>query len=376
MKAPGTFEILAVDPQTRARRGRLWTAHGPVETPVFMPVGTQGSVKGMSPADLEAVGAPIILGNTYHLFIRPGLAVMEALGGLHRFMNWSRPILTDSGGFQVFSLAALRKVKADGVEFNSHIDGSRVFLGPVEAMAAQRVLGSDIAMAFDECPPYPCAYDYACQAVDRTLSWAATCVRQDRAPGQLVFGIQQGGAYVDLRDRCSRELTAMGFDGYAVGGVSVGEPDDVLRLAVQSGCAGLPWERPRYLMGVGGWGQMLDAVAEGIDLFDCVMPTRLARNGTAFTARGRYPVKAGEYKCDPRPIEEGCACVACRGFSRGYIRHLLNVGEMLGVHLLTVHNLHRYLEYMDQMRRALDAGEFKAFREARAAAERPQGEDR
>ncbi len=376
MKSPGTFEILAVDPDTHARRGRLWTAHGPVETPVFMPVGTQATVKGMSPADLETVGASIILGNTYHLFIRPGMPIIEALGGLHRFMGWTRPILTDSGGFQVFSLAALRKVKSNGVEFNSHIDGSRIFLGPTEAMAAQRTLGSDIAMAFDECPPYPCSYDYACQAVDRTLSWAACCVRQDRAPGQLVFGIQQGGAYADLRARCTRELTAMAFDGYAVGGVSVGEPDDVLKMAVQAGCAGLPWDRPRYLMGVGGMGQMLDAVAEGIDLFDCVMPTRLARNGTAFTAQGRYPVKAGEYKSDPRPIEEGCECMACRRFSRAYIRHLLNVGEMLGVHLLTVHNLHRYMQYMEQMRRSLETGDFKAFREAQGAGRTTQGDSR
>ncbi len=356
MPAPGTFEILAVDPATGARCGRLWTAHGPVDTPSFMPVGTQATVKAVSPRDLREVGAQIVLSNTYHLAIRPGVDVIEACGGLHRFMGWDGPILTDSGGFQVFSLASLRKIHAHGVAFNSHVDGSRLFLGPVEAMDIQRRLGSDIAMVFDECPPHPCTAEYACQSVDKTLAWAALCAEQPRAPGQLVFGIVQGGAYVALRERCARELVAIGFDGYAVGGVSVGEPEDVLLQGMADGVRGLPVERPRYLMGVGRESQIAHAVALGFDMFDCVMPTRYARNGTAMTRAGRYPVKAAVYKQDPRPVEEGCTCYACRHFSRAYVRHLLNVNEILGVQLLSVHNLHRYMVFMGELRAAIGDG--------------------
>ena len=366
-QTPGTFEILKTDPGSGARLGRLWTAHGPVETPMFMPVGTQGTVKTLEPRDLVENGVQIILGNTYHLMLRPGVAVVEACGGLHRFMGWDGPILTDSGGFQVFSLSGLRKVKPDGVEFQSHIDGSKFFLGPVEAMAVQRGLGSDIAMCFDECPPYPCDPQTACQAVDKTLSWAALCRSQARAPGQLVFGIVQGGEYAPLRERCARELVAMAFDGYAVGGVSVGEPEPVLLREVEDGVRHLPWERPRYVMGLGDCGQMAASVARGVDLFDCVMPTRHARNGSAFTREGSYPVKAGEYKLDTRPVEEGCACYACRHFTRAYIRHLLNVGEILGVRLLTIHNVHRYLAFMREMRAAIAADAFGAWRAEFAA---------
>jgi queuine tRNA-ribosyltransferase len=363
MDGIGTFDILVRDATTQARRARLWTAHGPVETPAFMPVGTQGTVKAMSPAELESVGAGMILSNTYHLNIRPGMEVIRQCGGLHRFMGWKGPILTDSGGFQVFSLAGLRKVKSNGVEFNSHVDGRRVFLGPVEAMAIQRDLGSDIAMAFDECAPYPCDREYACQSVDKTLSWAAICAVQERAKGQLVFGIVQGGEYDDLRLRCAQVLATMPFDGFAVGGVSVGEPEPVMMRELECSLSGLPVDRPHYLMGVGEMGQIVDAVARGVDMFDCVLPTRLARNGTAFTRRGRYPVKAGEYKADTRPVEEGCGCYACREFSRAYVRHLLNVNEILGVRLLTVHNLHRYMEFMAELRGAIEAGNFAAFRE-------------
>ncbi|MDD5706971.1 MAG: tRNA guanosine(34) transglycosylase Tgt [Kiritimatiellae bacterium] len=362
---PGTFELLATD--GAARRGRLWTAHGPVETPVFMPVGTQATVKTLEPRDLEELGVGMLLGNTYHLMIRPGMEVVAACGGLHRFMGWQRPILTDSGGFQVFSLTKLRKLKPDGVVFNSHVDGAELFLGPVEAMAVQRALGSDIAMCFDECPPYPCEAQYACQAVERTLLWAASCREQERATGQLLFGIVQGGEFAALRERCARELTAIGFDGYAVGGVSVGEPEPVLLREIEDGVRHLPVERPRYIMGLGDMWQLAEAVARGADMFDCVMPTRHARNGSAFTRRGPYPVKAGEYKLDTRPVEEGCGCYACRHFTRAYIRHLLNVNEILGVRLLTIHNIHCYMEYMREMRDAIAAGTFEAWRREETA---------
>lgn len=362
MHKPGTFEVLAVDPKTQARRGRLHTAHGVVDTPVFMPVGTQGTVKAMSPAEMEGLGCQILLGNTYHLNDRPGMEVIENAGGLHRFMGWNRAILTDSGGFQVFSLTRLRKVTATGVEFRSHNDGARHFLGPVEAMAIQRTLGSDIAMVFDECPPYPCELEYACQAVDRTLTWAASCVQQPRADGQLVFGIVQGGVYPDLRERCARELVAMGFDGYAIGGVSVGEPEELIIPGVEMGIVGLPAEKPRYLMGVGGLSQMVESIARGVDMFDCVLPTRVARNGTAVTRRGRYSLRNAEHKKALGPVEEGCGCYACRHFSRSYIRHLLNVDEILGVRLLTIHNLYRHLELLKEIREAIAAGTFAELR--------------
>ena len=359
---PGTFEVLKTDAKSGARLGKLWTAHGPIETPVFMPVGTQGTVKTLEPRDLKENHVQIILGNTYHLLLRPGVDIVSACGGLHKFMGWDGPILTDSGGFQVFSLANLRKIKPNGVEFQSHIDGSKFFLGPVEAMAVQRGLGSDIAMCFDECPPYPCDPQSACQAVDKTLLWAALCRNQARAPGQLVFAIVQGGEYAPLRERCARELVAMEFDGYAVGGVSVGEPEPVLLREVAESVCHLPPDRPRYVMGLGVFGQMAASVACGVDMFDCVMPTRHARNGSAFTRHGSYPVKAGEYKLDTRPVEEGCECYACRHFTRAYIRHLLNVGEILGVRLLTIHNVHCYMDFMQEMRAAIAADAFNEWR--------------
>ena len=364
MAEPGYFEILAQDAHSGARRGRLHTAHGPVDTPVFMPVGTQATVKAVTPAELEEFGTQVVLANTYHLNIRPGIDVVEACGGLHRFMGWERAILTDSGGYQVFSLAKLNRITDEGVEFRSHFDGALHFLGPVEAMAIQRRLGSDIAMAFDECTPYPCDRDYACKAVDRTLAWAALCARQARAAGQLVFGIVQGSVYADLRERCARELVGMGFDGYAVGGVSVGEPHELIVRGIEDSVRHLPAEKPRYLMGVGSAIHMVEAVARGIDMFDCVMPTRLARHGTAFTRRGKYPVKAAAYSRDPGPLEEGCSCYACRHFSRAYVRHLMNVNEILGIRLLTLHNLHRYKELIGEMRVALEQGTFGAFRQA------------
>ena len=361
-----TFEIIAAGGGSRARRARLRTPHGVVQTPVFMPVGTQGSVKATSPRELDEVGAQVVLGNTYHLNIRPGIDVIEGAGGLHRFMAWDRPILTDSGGYQVFSLSRLRKVRPDGVEFNSHVDGRLIFLGPVEAMDIQKRLGSDIAMVFDECAPYPCDRDYACQSVAKTLRWAALCRNQPRVAGQLVFGIVQGGEYADLRQQCARDLVEMDFDGYAIGGVSVGEPPDVLLRGMADSLTELPEDKPRYLMGVGKMWQILEAVAQGVDMFDCVMPTRFARNGTAFTRTGRYPVKAGEYRMDGRPIEDGCECYACSHFSRAYVRHLLNVNEILGIRLLTLHNLHRYMAFMQEIRHALEEGSFEALRESYA----------
>jgi queuine tRNA-ribosyltransferase len=372
---PGTFEIIKTDPATQARVGRLHTAHGIVETPVFMPVGTQATVKALSPAELLSMDCRILLGNTYHLNARPGVEIVQKCGGLHRFMGWPNAILTDSGGYQVFSLAKLRKIGDAGVEFQSHVDGSRHFIGPVEAMAIQRGLGSDIAMVLDECPPYPSEWNYACQAVDRTLAWAALCVRQPRADGQLFFGIVQGGVYADLRQRCAQGLCELGFDGYAIGGVSVGEPDELIMPGVDA-CVGLlPADRPRYLMGVGEFGQMTEAVARGVDMFDCVIPTRLARHGTAFTRAGRYPLKANACREDQRPIEEGCGCYACRHFTRAYLRHLWNVGEILGIRLLALHNLHRYLEFMRELRQSILDGTFAEFRRAAPTAKGMSGED-
>jgi queuine tRNA-ribosyltransferase len=363
MYQPGHFEITHADPRSAARCGCLTTAHGTVRTPVFMPVGTQATVKTMTPAELEQTGYEMILGNTYHLNIRPGMQIMAHCGGLHRFMAWPHAILTDSGGYQVFSLAKLRKISDDGVVFQSHIDGTEHRLSPARAMDIQRILGSDIAMVLDECIPYPCDRNYACQAVKRTLAWAASCVQQPRADGQLVFGIVQGSVFADLREECARELAAMPFDGYAVGGVSVGEPDKVLMQGVDDSVGHLPEEKPRYLMGVGFLPQVIEAVARGIDMFDCVMPTRFARNGTAFTRRGRYPVKASVYRNDLRPLEPGCDCYACRHFSRAYIRHLLNVNEVLGIRLVTIHNLYRYRAFMADIQRALAEGSFEALRE-------------
>jgi queuine tRNA-ribosyltransferase len=323
-----------------------------------MPVGSRGAVKAMSPAELEDLRVQVVLGNTYHLMIRPGVDIIENAGGFHRFIGWHKPILTDSGGYQVFSLSNLRRIRDDGVEFNSHVDGKRCFLGPAETMEIQRRLGADIAMVLDECPPYPCDRDYACQAVERTIRWSALCSDKPRTKGQLVFGIVQGSTFKDLRARCATEVVALGLDGYAIGGVSVGEPEGVLRAGVENSIGHLPPEKPRYLMGVGMMHQIVDAVEDGVDMFDCVIPTRFARNGSAFTRNGKYAVKAGEYKDDARPVEEGCGCYACRNFSRAYIRHLLNIDEILGVRLLTIHNLYRYMQFMAEIRSSLLNGTF------------------
>jgi queuine tRNA-ribosyltransferase len=356
------FELLRKDPDSRARLGRVRTARGVVDTPVFMPVGTQASVKALDPRELIEMGTQILLGNTYHLSIRPGLGIIQGAGGLHAFMNWPHPILTDSGGFQVFSLAPIRKIKPHGVEFRSHLDGTLLFLGPKEAMDIQRVLGSDIAMVFDECPPHTATPREFRAAVERTIRWAHECRAQPRAPGQLVFGIVQGGTKAHLREECARALVALEFDGYAIGGVSVGEPEAEIFRAVEMTEPFLPENRPRYAMGLGTPAQLVELVARGVDMFDCVLPTRVARNGTAFTRRGSVSIKGGFNKADYRPIEEGCACFACRHFTRAYLRHLLNVGEILGLRMLSVHNSHLYLALMAEMRGHLAAGTFAAFR--------------
>lgn len=361
------FTLLKTDPSSRARLGRLRTGHGSIDTPVFMSVGTQASVKALDPRELQEMGTQIILGNTYHLNIRPGMEIIRAAGGLHRFMNWSAPILTDSGGFQVFSLATIRKIQAHGVEFRSHLDGSLLFLGPKEAMGIQRELGSDIAMVFDDCPPHTSTAREFRAAVDRTLRWAKECREQPRAEGQQVFAIVQGGTNTALREECARALVAMNFDGYAVGGVSVGEPEPEMMRAVEITEPFLPENQPRYAMGLGTPAQLVELVARGIDMFDCVLPTRVARNGTAFTRNGSISVKAGAYKSDFRPIEEGCDCFACVHFTRAYLRHLLNVGEILGLRMLSVHNTRMYLRVMEDIRASIANGCFAEFRREFAA---------
>jgi queuine tRNA-ribosyltransferase len=356
------FELAKTDSSSHARLGRLTTPRGVIDTPAFMPVGTQGSVKALDPRELVEMGAQIILGNTYHLHIRPGLEIINAAGGLHRFINWPHPILTDSGGFQVFSLAKIRKIKPHGVEFRSHLDGSLLFLGPKEAMGIQRALGSDIAMVFDDCPPHTSGPREMRAAVERTIRWAGECREQPRAARQMVFGIVQGGSNAALREECAKALVAMDFDGYAIGGVSVGEPEPEMMKAVEFTAPFLPAAKARYAMGLGTPAQMVELVARGIDMFDCVLPTRVARNGTAFTAQGTVSIKAGFNKADFRPIEEGCACYACRNFSRAYLRHLLNVGEILGLRMVSVHNSYFYMKVMADIRAALAAGNFAVFR--------------
>jgi queuine tRNA-ribosyltransferase len=357
------FALLKSDAQTRARLGRLTTQHGVIDTPVFMPVGTQGSVKALDPRELLEMGTQIILGNTYHLYIRPGLDIIEQAGGLHKFITWKGPILTDSGGFQVFSLAKIRKIKAHGVEFRSHLDGTLLFLGPKEAMEIQRTLGSDIAMVFDECPPHTATAKEVRAAVERTLRWAGECREQARGDGQLVFGIVQGGSHAALREECARSLVKMSFDGYAIGGVSVGEPEPEMMKAVEYTVPFLPENQPRYAMGLGTPAQMVELVARGVDMFDCVLPTRVARNGTAFTTKGTVSIKAGFNKADFRPIEEGCECYACRHFTRAYLRHLLNVEEILGLRMVSVHNSHMYLKVMKDVRAHIASGTFGEYRQ-------------
>src|ERR1700722_18815154 len=356
------FEVFKTDPGSRARLGRVTTTRGVIDTPAFMPVGTQGSVKALDPRELLEMGTQIILGNTYHLNIRPGLDIISASGDLHQFINWPKPILTDSGGFQVFSLAKIRKIKEHGVEFRSHLDGSLLFLGPKEAMHIQKVLASDIAMVFDECPAHDAPVREMRAAVERTIRWAGECLEQPRAAGQLYFGIVQGGSNAALREECAKALVAMNFDGYAIGGVSVGEPEPEMMKAVEITEPFLPAHKARYAMGLGTPAQMVELVARGVDMFDCVLPTRVARNGTAFTSKGTVNIKAGFNKADFRPIEDGCECYACKNFTRAYLRHLLKAGEILGLRMVSVHNSYMYMKLMVDIRAALAAGTFAEFR--------------
>jgi queuine tRNA-ribosyltransferase len=403
-----TFELLAQDRDSKVRHGLLTTAHGAIETPAFIPVGTQGSVKAVSPRELRELNAPIVLGNTYHLFIRPGIEVIKHFGGLHKFMTWDRPILTDSGGYQIFSLAKLRKITEEGVHFQNHVDGTPAFISPEIAMETQAALGSDIAMVLDECPPWPCEYDYAARSNELTIQWAKRCkewqpenverptpnvespmgetVEDNASPGrtmapanqetaadtgattgkeqsrQLVFGIVQGATFEELRKQSAQAIVDLDFDGYAIGGVSVGEPEEEMFRAVETSEPLLPIDKPRYAMGLGTPPQLLEMIARGMDMFDCVLPTRLARNGTAFTSTGTINLKNAEFTRDKRPIEDNCECTSCREFSRGYIRHLIKAGEILGLRLITLHNLHFYLDLMRQAREKIDKGVFDEFR--------------
>jgi queuine tRNA-ribosyltransferase len=362
------FKLLATDPGTKARRGRLTTARGVIETPAFMPVGTQGTVKGVSPRELRELHAQIILGNTYHLFVRPGIEVIRHFGGLHRFMNWEGPILTDSGGYQIFSLAKIRKITEEGAHFQNHLDGTPTFISPEIAIEIQASLGSDIAMVLDECPPAGASHDYVARSAELTSRWAGRCKRQSEISNQqseisqLLFGIVQGGTWEDLRRASAEATVAIGFDGYAIGGVSVGEPEPEMMKAVEGSEPFLPNEKPRYAMGLGTPPQLVELIARGIDLFDCVLPTRLARNGTAFTAGGTLNLKNAEFAMQKGPIEEGCGCPACQEFSRGYLRHLIKAEEILGLRLVTLHNLHFYLSLTTRARHEIEAGTFARFR--------------
>ena len=355
------FDILARDPRTQGRLGRIVTPHGELTTPVFMPVGTQASVKTVTPEELLACGAEIVLANTYHLYLRPTHTLIRDLGGLHRFMHWERPILTDSGGFQVYSLASLRKLTEEGALFQSHLNGSRHLLTPEKAVEIQEALGSDIAMVLDECVPYPAAYDYALASQELTTRWAQRAKVARRSSTQALFGIVQGGMYADLREKSARELVALDFDGYALGGFSVGETKRLMYDLIAQTAACLPAEKPRYLMGVGTPADLLRCVKRGIDMFDCVMPTRNARNGYLFTRHGKLIIKNARYAQDSRPIDPQCRCYTCQHYSRAYLRHLFVAEEILGPRLNTIHNLHYYMGVIHTIRAAIAEGRLEAL---------------
>ena len=350
------FTVLQTDPVSRARLGCLLTAHGEIETPCFMPVGTQGTVKAMLPRDLREIGCQILLGNTYHLYLRPGHEAIRALGGLHRFMGWDRPILTDSGGYQVFSLGAMRKITEEGAQFQSHLDGSAHLLTPEKAVAIQEALGSDIAMMLDECIAADASLEYVRASTARTIRWAERCVAARTRPGQLLFGIVQGGLFEDLRRNCVDALASLPFEGFAVGGLGVGEGEEQLRAIGSFTVDLLPADRPRYLMGVGRPQDIIHAVRAGFDMFDCVIPTRNARNGTLYTWQGKVNIKRAEFADDARPLDENCGCYACRNFSRAYLRHLYMAGEILSAQLNSLHNLYFYHRLMDKCREAIRGG--------------------
>jgi queuine tRNA-ribosyltransferase len=355
------FDLLATDGHARA--GLIHTPHGEVPTPAFMPVGTQATVKAMTPRDLHDVGAHIILANTYHLYLRPGDELIARLSGLHAFMGWDGPILTDSGGYQVFSLAQRRKIDPDGVTFRSHIDGSEHRFTPEKVVAIQENLGADIIICLDECAPAD-DYDYNVQALARTHAWAQRCKAAQTRSDQALFGVVQGGVFADLREQSVRFLTGVGFDGYAIGGLSVGETKEQMHATLEAVTPILPAGQPRYLMGVGTPEDLIECVARGVDMFDCVLPTRTARNGSALTRGGRINLRNARFADDPEPIEPGCTCYACTHFSRAYVRHLTTANEILGHHLLTVHNLHLMLTIAREVREAVLEGQFQAYREA------------
>jgi len=358
------YELIKECKNTRARLGRVHTPHGIIDTPAFMPVGTQATVKAMSPDELKDIGAQIILGNTYHLYIRPGHKLIEDFGGLHGFMNWDRPILTDSGGFQVFSLNELRKITEEGVEFKSHLDGSRHFFSPEFVMEIEKSLGADIIMAFDECIPYPCEKDYAKKSMERTIRWLKRCKKaHTNTDKQALFGIVQGGTFKDLRIESAKMTVDVDLPGYAVGGLSVGEPKEEMYEVLEYTVPLLPEDKPRYLMGVGSPDSLIDGVIRGIDMFDCVLPTRIARNGTVMTSKGKLVVRNAEYASDSLPLDENCDCYACRNFSRAYIRHLIKAGEILGGRLTTIHNLRFLQNLMANIRNAIKEDRLLSFRE-------------
>lgn len=353
-----SYELIKECRVTGARAGMLHTPHGSLPTPVFMPVGTQATVKAMSPEEIKEIGAGIILSNTYHLYLRPGHELVREAGGLHRFMNWDRAILTDSGGFQVFSLGALRKISEEGVTFRSHLDGSEHFLAPEKVMEIQEALGADIIMAFDECAPYPADRTYIKDSLERTTRWAERCRRAQLRKDQALFAIVQGGMYPDLRLESAKHLVALDFPGYAVGGLSVGEPAELMYEVLAATVPLLPANKPRYLMGVGTADYLIEGVARGIDMFDCVLPTRIARNGTVMTRRGYLTVRNAPYANDFRPLEEGCRCYACRNYSRAYIRHLIKANEIFGFRLTTYHNLYFLVHFMASIRESIIEGTF------------------
>ena len=359
-----TFNVLHQDASSRARLGSLKTVHGEIETPIFMPVGTNATVKAMTPADLMAVNAQIILANTYHLYLRPGHRLVEKMGGLHRFMNWERPILTDSGGFQVFSLGELRKIDENGVKFQSHLDGSYHILTPELAIQIQEALGADIIMCFDECPPATADYEYVRRSLELTTRWAQRCKDAHNREGQQLFGIIQGGMHHDLRARSLNEICSIGFDGYALGGLSVGEEKEQM-YGVMECCAPLmPQDAPRYIMGIGAPEDLIEAVWHGFDMFDCVMPTRNARNGMLFSSQGRINIKAKIYEEDEGPLDPECGCYVCRNYSRAYLRHLYRAGEILSSNLNTYHNLYYYLDLMQRVRKAIRDDSYTLFRKS------------
>ena len=357
----GTFSVIQRDASCGARLGSLKTAHGVIETPIFMPVGTNATVKAMTPEDLREVEARIILANTYHLYLRPGHRLVEQMGGLHRFMNWDGPLLTDSGGFQVFSLGELRKISEEGVRFQSHIDGSSHMLTPELAVQIQEALGADIIMCFDECPSAAAEYGYVSRSLELAARWAARCKKTHDRQGQQLFGIIQGGMHYDLRARAVADICSIGFDGYALGGLSVGEEKEQMYGVMECCSSLLPEDSPRYIMGIGSPEDLLEAILHGYDMFDCVMPTRNARNGMLFTSQGRINIKSKIYEDDAGPIDPACSCKICRNYSRAYLRHLYRAGEILASQLNTYHNLHFYLDLMRRARGAVKENRFKEF---------------